>query len=1284
MQLSARILTALAVLAFTVAVVAGKGATQEVSAATGMINAMNVGACTTTDPDVLGISDCKIAADAEINGTDEAIDNTNAFFEAGELGEAIKVKPDELYATYAHDPKTAAESPRAIIAHGDLIKISIKDTGRDRRDPVLIAVRAEDTILSQVANLTGTAPPVFTDTGDDTGEKLVDEYEYTVADGPDEGTEPDPGPGLGGSLKVVADSVGVKAEELADVTLESTDFGIGATQVANFTASGSYTIVFQRDTGVEDDFKPIAPNGRVRFFGRIDDGIAGTEDGDGIDGYGPFKDIGSNVKLDEDVISGENGTPAMVLNVNVGSATDADVDLQVIYYETSDVENLVGGQKYSYPAVNADGEPILDDEENPTSAMRNTPMDVVFTSEEKKGDALEVKAMADGNVTSANLSLMETGRFSGTYEGFLRLTDADGNGGGDVNGSWGEVTGDAKEEMGHTVAGAAVLGVINGPVVIRYKDSGGQSRSHTIQIDIDPPVINIDSPSHNSRSDDEKPSFIGTFNDGDAGLAADTFELYVDNNPTVDGGDFTGLDIPAEDVTGGDGGIDRRLEYRGYPTDGTTAKYGVVEPGTWRAADDATGRGMTQHRSVEADAYSNGATDGEFADEIEIDFDEGISDFEAFNHAIEFQALVRDLAGNVGFSDSDPAKPRFINNLGEKSADRGTSPNVLGMFSNHVVWLDEVDPYIIQGKTVTGFYGLDDGNPIRDRSSVMIVFDNHVAGSLIDSGTFTLEDGDGNGIAIADVMVKDELVFLKVDGELASDARPTLSITDGREVEDMAGNILSSSEHIVESNGDRVTSFKVNDGILPVFTVTLSGGSGTGVGSESSAQLTNGAIDITIESDEDINGAPKVTVVCSNIGWTEGSGDDAKDKKLSDFVGNRTGYDADDVSAESGARCGGAGEPSAFVESSSLSRPGNEWVYAWRNPSSDESELPDGGLTVIVWGRDRNEFDYYKDKNGSRDSRENWGSEMSAFTLDTTFNSPLEASGGEVQPSAGSDVAEPRPFILLDFAGERTNVSVKKLTVDGTDVLGSLDNIGENRFLYYPEAFEYGKHTVEFDARDAADNKPSGGTKFTFNVTQRDPFVLDISAGWNAISFPANPVDTALDAVFTDEAIDRVVGWNPMNSNGAWSIASRVDGVWTTSMDFAPLTDVTVRYGYWVHSMGFIKQSVDLEGPINRETGGKPNPVGIQTVPGWNFIGVIDQDGDQTEDHFGESLRRKDTQAKDPAGDVVTADDYMPGFKRAYTWDAIANGYRVLEGGDALEIGSGIWVFFPDGTTLAP
>ena len=77
----------------------------------------------------------------------------------------------------------------------------------------------------------------------------------------------------------------------------------------------------------------------------------------------------------------------------------------------------------------------------------------------------------------------------------------------------------------------------------------------------------------------------------------------------------------------------------------------------------------------------------------------------------------------------------------------------------------------------------------------------------------------------------------------------------------------------------------------------------------------------------------------------------------------------------------------------------------------------------------------------------------------------------------------------------------------------------------------------------------------------------------------------------------------------------------------------------------------------------------IPTVAGWNFVGVVDQDGDQTEGHWKEPLR-------DSEGEEVTADLYMPGFVRAYTWHAIGHGYLALDGGDAMEIGQGIWVYF--------
>ena len=1262
-------------LAFVVGVAVGtKGATDDVSAATGTIDALNVGTCTTTNADAFDVDLYDNADDGALSALCSQLD---AFYQQDPpLADMIEV--DTLYATYAHDPSTAAEAPRAILTDGDLLMISITDSGRDRRDPVLITtvgeIGAPEDGIQEVDGLISFNPGVEDNTETPDVDETIDNPKETVADVV--GVDSD-------QLPTIEQQVEFNGE--ADLT------AVGAT----YNNSGTYEIIWERDANAnEDDFKPIAPDGVVKFFGRVNDGLdAGAPGGDDVTGFGPFKDIGSNIVLDEDVISGEpDSPPVMTLNISVPDAAPAAVEIQVIYYETSGIEYILGGEVC---------EEDPDGDETVLPQLRALAQ-AACTSDEIEGetnDAFVLHAESDEDAADdkKHLALQETGRFTGVFQGSLTLTDADGNGGpvdpetreqdsadqenwgrAKTQGSYAEATVTGK--IG-TIDGA-VVGVGNGPVEITYKDTDGQNRSYQIEIDILPPTITVDSPEHKGRSDDEKPAFIGTFNDSDSGLAANSFQLDVDNSNDPDD-DITIIihvqsDVSSED----DEQVRRRQDYIGYDVNALYGLIAISEEDTndiYKVEDDPEdSNDPPLYYSLEADDFDDGAPDGEFNGELEIDFDEFLddtADFDGFNNAVDFQALVRDLAGNVGFSDSDPTAPRFINALGEeKVADRdpdGDTHNVIGVYSRHVVYIDEIDPSIETDASVTGFYGLDDKDiPVRDRSAVMVVFDGAVNGELIDTGTFSLQHDETTAIEIADVEVDGKLVFLKLGEELASDATPTLAISEGREVEDLAGNLLTWQEEDAEA-------FMVQDGILPVFSVNLSGGSGTGVGSESPSRLTSAAMDIAIESDEDVNGSPKVSIVCSNIEWPDGDDTNA----LANFVSNRTGYDEMGNESTDMLRCGGDDNPEDFRESASLARPGNNWVYAWRN-ASDESpaqHLNDGKMVVVVWGRDRSTFDEHTAELCPGSECENWGSQTVEFTLDSILNSPLNAdgSGGSVQPEADSEVKEPRPFVYLDFAGENTSVTVTELLVDGEDVLGELDSVGDNRFLYWPAALAFGTHKVEFDARDAADNEPTGRKSFEFDVTARDPFVIDLTAGWNAVSVPANPVDTALDAVFTEEAVDRVVGWDPLSSTGPWSIATRIDGVWTTSANFAPLTDIVVRYGYWVHSMAFTEQSVDLQGQLDRESGDNPTPVGITTVPGWNFVGVVDQDGDQTEDNFGDTLQ--DSEEAD-----VTADDYMPGFRQAYTWDAIANGYRVLDGGDDMEIGQGIWVFFPDGDTVAP
>ena len=222
----------------------------------------------------------------------------------------------------------------------------------------------------------------------------------------------------------------------------------------------------------------------------------------------------------------------------------------------------------------------------------------------------------------------------------------------------------------------AVLGVGNGPVEITYKDTNGQNRSYQIEIDILPPTITIDSPAHKGRSDDEKPAFIGTFNDSDSGLAANSFQLDVDNSNDP-GDDLTIIiSVLAAVSSEGDEQVRRRQDYIGYADDPLNV-YGLIVVSEdvatndiYKVEDDPEDSDVAPaHYSLEADDFDDGAADGEFNGELEIDFDEFLddtADFDGFNNAVDFQALVRDLAGNVGFSDSDPTAPRFINALGEE------------------------------------------------------------------------------------------------------------------------------------------------------------------------------------------------------------------------------------------------------------------------------------------------------------------------------------------------------------------------------------------------------------------------------------------------------------------------------------------------------------------------------------------------------------------------------------------------------------------------------------------
>lgn len=1307
MQRTANLITALTALALAVAFVAGLSfQAQRTDAAAATIAALNVGTCHTTDSAVLDKDDCN---------------DHYQTFEFNRQGLENAVEVDSLYATYAHDPKTADEPPRGILKDADLVKISIKDEGRDVRSGVLL-------ISSNVAEATV-----------DSGSRLS---LSTVVDATlDDPPTPSPTPAtegpvtqLGGVVAAAIDGYTFNNETMNVPTVETgftfkrTDED-SATGPVQITVPGIVELLFE-PVGGTVTYKPIArgrDRGEMRFFGMVenggaDDDLATAADNVVVIRFGALDDY---LDWDEDVVSGsDENAPAISLQANLGG--NERITLRAIHYLTSQVEYMIGGERC------VPGEGIPDDDSTPAdeSVAKGTQAactDDELGDEPAEYDNFKLDVSSDGVQASRNVYLRETGRFTGVFQGWVRLTDSDGDGGnigtdgervmtGDNQATrlnWGRVVKHAEDHADQDAnaiieADAAVIGVDNGPVRITYKDTDGVTRTFSIMIDIGPPIIDVTSPTHNGRSDDEEINFSGSINDGESGLAEDSFALYVDhendaadeqpgslNLPVdstvleggVDADDDLG-DVVADSEQATGGVIATEVQYAGYGPMKQT--YGVINsvliyPMNDPAAHEVTSDDDENNRKgIEAESFSDGDSDATFRDSIRINFLQSSTDNEPYNHAIDFHAVVRDTAGNVGFSDSDEANPRYINDLGTKLADRlgtegkGALPNVLGVFSRHVVYIDNVDPVIDGDKTVTGFYDVDgDGDPVVDRAGVMVVFDGPIDSRSVSAGTFLLSLGEGDdaeSLNIIEAKVSGKLAFLKLDQSLESNAKPKLTIAQGEEVRDLAGRVTRSDEQ------DEV---EVNDGNLPVFTVTLSDGSGLGTDGESSSRLTNNTIKVSITSDEDIQGAPKVAVVCSNLIYP-GATDTADDRSLTDYVNELSGATKDPVLGQITAPdCGtiDASVDRTLRTASSLSRGDNQWEYTWRQYDGD-ARVPDGLATVVVWGNDRSQYEKYD----SDDTIRNWGSSSSEFRFDSNFESPLnENSGGRVLPAEDSDVAERRPFVLLDFSGEPTTVTVTELMVDGTDVTASLDTRGQNQFLYWPETLSSGEHEVKFSARDAANNKVENQS-FKFEVTSRDPFVLSLFAGWNAISFPADPKANTLDDIFGESAVDRVIGWIPSSTTGPWAIATKADGVWMSSIDTANLDKMTAQYGYWVHSTAFVDVSVELQGPIDRETGDVPLLTGVPTYPGWNFVGVVDQDGDQTEGRAGSNLKDGIVNVAGEANvgqqDDIEVKDYLSGFARAYRWDVITNSYQVLTGSDNLKIGEGIWVYFDAG--IAP
>ena len=97
--------------------------------------------------------------------------------------------------------------------------------------------------------------------------------------------------------------------------------------------------------------------------------------------------------------------------------------------------------------------------------------------------------------------------------------------------------------------------------------------------------------------------------------------------------------------------------------------------GLYNLGDDNCGDNDKCH--ITSDDYDDGDTAATFSDTLRLNLRDGDKDAVTRDaeFEVDFQAYVMDMAGNIGYSDSEPAAPRIINNLGEPFGEqRGDDP----------------------------------------------------------------------------------------------------------------------------------------------------------------------------------------------------------------------------------------------------------------------------------------------------------------------------------------------------------------------------------------------------------------------------------------------------------------------------------------------------------------------------------------------------------------------------------------------------------------------------------
>jgi len=793
-----------------------------------------------------------------------------------------------------------------------------------------------------------------------------------------------------------------------------------------------------------------------------------------------------------------------------------------------------------------------------------------------------------------------------------------------------------------------------------------QKRSITAKVDATTPTVEINSPAHSSENQTRTPTFSLTATEAASGLDVSGSLLILQegseqNNSGEDGSvGGNGTDVMTtsalHDATGND---------EGAGGDWLTSSIfaltgGDITLGT-STDEDSTSRtaaSVTVNRGTSTDGVSTLTYTYTPSSALPLGAATPV------DHWIDFQGIATDLAGNIGYTDSNTS----------------VSAGVLEKFGAHHIKIDQKLPSI--SAAYTGWWwdtSIDSKNKTHKHTStkanaLVVEFDGNITD--IDSTDFQITFDDGTTHTPTEAVIYSALksqVFLTLGASMPADDTPKVALVGS--VSDMAGNSTSTG-----------SLAGATDKIHPAVTATLSGGSGTGTAAlEGVNDLTKTTITLTVTTDEELVSNPKVDIY--DLGMAKaGKGVNAYKGTCGvvSTCGMGTAVDVDDynvrsldVSVDPPAssftvdRNGAALSPAstATVDSTSaavlldagMTAQGTK-TFKYTINASTGTPGTDGEKTVVVTATD-------KATQGNITIHGSISSTSSylRFMLDDT------APSLSITPASGSTTTQTKPYIVLDYSAEEaTKVTLNTATLDGVDISGKLSSTDNKKFYYVPESdLAAGEHTIVSKATDYAGNVSSILTR-KFSVAARKDFKMSLLAGWNAKSVPSDPVDPSIDAVFSNAGVDMVLSY----SDHAWSSATKDAG---SGKFVGSLSEIHSGHGYWVHNNNFESQSVALHGPVAPSAGSPPAVVTIPTVAGWNFVGVSDVTRANTEGADGTAITTQTLYF----GDLT--DTTAGGHDIVYKYDTTNLKFVEVASGTNVSTGEGLWIYIvpeSDGSIL--